>query len=628
MPPKQEKKPGASAVEKDVKKLSKAEKEAAKKAAKTSKQATKSAKSASKKARKDGAISDDEDDIELIMKELAAKDAKRTAVVTESCSQPSPRVNFSVNSINGGELVLFGGEYYDGASNTCFNDLFRFDPKGRKNATALSSSRENVSNAAAVSGGGGGGGGGSGVGGESSSSDPLMSSLGSWKTVSSPNTPSPRCSHQSVLLNSGATLLIFGGEFGTANQFHHFNDTWKLDLASSKWTKLDLKKAPSARSGHRMAAWRNFAVLFGGFHQTLTSDRWFGDLWLFDNRTDLWQEVVFPSTHSLPAPRSGSQFVMLPNKDCAVLYGGYSEVRSTGAEGILVPSKGGKGGGGKGGGGGGGGSGDSNLLFRKSKSVVHTDMWLLRLSPLLLSTPSAPTWERIRAVGIPPSPRVGFTMSTWRDKLILFGGVLDKEGGATDEGEEVGPVKPTTGGDVVAKKGAHSAKKGSDEIVRSAFYNDMYSFDLGRKRWYKLDLKKKKLSTRGEEKVKTRRRQGEGEEGEDNEEEEEEDNEEEEEEDDDDDDIDHQKGPTNGGGKPSLVEDLALYYYQDGKLVRMEDDEEEGEGGDVIAGAADGVSSDVAGAVDGVSSDVAGAVDGVSSDVAGAVDGEIGRAPV
>ena len=68
-----------------------------------------------------------------------------------------------------------------------------------------------------------------------------------------------------------------------------------------------------------------------------------------------------------------------------------------------------------------------------------------------------------------------------------------------------------------------------------------------------------------------------------------------------------------------MVEDLALYYYQDGKLVRMEDDEEEE--GDVIAGAVDGVSSDVAGAVDGVSSDVAGAVDGVSSDVAGAVDG-------
>jgi len=213
-------------------------------------------------------------------------------------------------------------------------------------------------------------------------------------------------------------------------------------------------------------------------------------------------------------------------------------------------------------------------------------------------------------------------MSTWRDKLILFGSVLDKEGGATDEGEEVGPVKPT-GGDV-AKKGAHSAKKGSDEIVRSAFYNDMYSFDLGRKRWYKLDLKKKKMSTRGEEKVKTRRRQGEEEvveeeevEEEDNEEEEEEDN------DDDDDDIDHQKGPTNGGGKPSMVEDLALYYYQDGKLVRMEDDEEEE--GDVIAGAVDGVSSDIAGAVDGVSSDVAGAVDGVSRVTLNCSSGDVGN---
>jgi hypothetical protein len=572
----------SSVSEKGIeKKLTKAEKEAAKKAAKSSKQASKSAKSASKKARKDGAISEDEDDIELIMKELAEKDAKKTSIVSEYCFQPSPRVNFSINAINGGELVLFGGEYFDGASNTCFNDLFRFDPKSKSipELKTMTESKKIVSTTSISS---------SSSGASISSSDLShhhhhpSHSLGIWRIISSPNTPSPRCSHQSVLLNSGSTLLIFGGEFGTANQFHHFNDTWKLDLATSKWSRLEIKKSPSPRSGHRMAAWRNFAVLFGGFHQTLTSDRWFGDLWLFDNRTDLWQEIIFPTSHSIPAPRSGAQFLVLPNKDCAILYGGYSEVRSTGTEGGSVVKSGTKG----------SGSGDSNLLFRKSKSVVHTDMWLLRLSPLLLATPTLPTWERIRAVGIPPSPRVGFTMSTWRDRLILFGGVLDKEGtsgngeGDEEEEEEEGRVD---GSGKPSQVKIH--KKGADEIVRSTFYNDMYSFDLGRKRWYKLDLRKKKSVKEGKEggttRVTSKKRKDDvdvnkketlgGDDVEDEIDLENEEEEEEEEEDDEDDDEDELGHKALTGGKKSAVDDLALYYYQDGKLVRMEEEEEEEE---------------------------------------------------
>lgn len=38
---------------------------------------------------------------------------------------PSPRANFTVTSLPTGDMVLFGGEYFDGQDAKCFNELFR-----------------------------------------------------------------------------------------------------------------------------------------------------------------------------------------------------------------------------------------------------------------------------------------------------------------------------------------------------------------------------------------------------------------------------------------------------------------------------------------------------------------------
>lgn len=40
-------------------------------------------------------------------------------------SPPSPRANFTVTSLPNGDMVLFGGEYFDGLDTKCFNELFR-----------------------------------------------------------------------------------------------------------------------------------------------------------------------------------------------------------------------------------------------------------------------------------------------------------------------------------------------------------------------------------------------------------------------------------------------------------------------------------------------------------------------
>jgi len=60
---------------------------------------------------------------------------------------------------------------------------------------------------------------------------------------------------------------VFGGEFTSPNQerFHHYKDLWRCELATNQWEQLNLKGAPSARSGHRCALYKSKLVLFGGF---------------------------------------------------------------------------------------------------------------------------------------------------------------------------------------------------------------------------------------------------------------------------------------------------------------------------------------------------------------------------
>lgn len=186
-----------------------------------------------------------------------------TVTVTE---RPSARANFSLCALPSGELVMFGGEFNDGRSNTCFNDLYRFTPGPHGSYGA-----------------------------------------GEWRQVSSPATPTHRCSHQAAVVGNAAMFVICG-EFASNSQFYHFNDTHRLELSTNKWSRVESRRGPSARSGHRVVAWRNSVVLFGGFHQSWTQEKWFGDLWVLDCRVGQWAEVAFPGTALVPSARSGHQF--------------------------------------------------------------------------------------------------------------------------------------------------------------------------------------------------------------------------------------------------------------------------------------------------------------------------------
>lgn len=46
--------------------------------------------------------------------------------------QPSPRTNFSLTTLPSGELLLFGGEYYDGEDTIVYNGVFRYVMRKRE----------------------------------------------------------------------------------------------------------------------------------------------------------------------------------------------------------------------------------------------------------------------------------------------------------------------------------------------------------------------------------------------------------------------------------------------------------------------------------------------------------------
>lgn len=138
-----------------------------------------------------------------------------------------------------------------------------------------------------------------------------------WRKFSSPTQPGPRAAHQMVgTVAGGGRLWVHGGEycewgpraavpahrpssltsnphqlhrikrtppsllswtrdsldvletalmllFATHRSFYHYHDLWSYSIESQSWERWETKVRPSARSGHRMAVYKNFIFLFG-----------------------------------------------------------------------------------------------------------------------------------------------------------------------------------------------------------------------------------------------------------------------------------------------------------------------------------------------------------------------------
>uniref|UniRef100_G3UZ63 Kelch domain containing 4 n=1 Tax=Mus musculus TaxID=10090 RepID=G3UZ63_MOUSE len=153
------------------------------------KTAAKMEKKVSKRSRKE------EEDLEALIAHFQTLDAKKTQVTETPCPPPSPRLNASLSAHpEKDELILFGGEYFNGQKTFMYNELYIY------------SIRKDT-----------------------------------WTKVDIPGPPPRRCAHQAVVVpQGGGQLWVFGGEFASPDgeQFYHYKDLWVLHLATKTWEQI------------------------------------------------------------------------------------------------------------------------------------------------------------------------------------------------------------------------------------------------------------------------------------------------------------------------------------------------------------------------------------------------------
>ncbi|KAL2809663.1 putative kelch repeats protein [Aspergillus granulosus] len=336
-------------------------------AAKQSKKADKKEKKSKTKGR--DADSDAEDaDLDAILAQYAEEQARFLKVTEVVSEPPSPRSSATVlaSPSNRNELLVYGGEYFDGTVATFFNNLFVY-----------------------------------------------LIDRGEWREVTSPNSPLPRSGHAWCRGGNTGGVYLFGGEFSSPKQgtFYHYNDFWHLDPSTREWSRIETKgKAPPSRSGHRMTYYKNYIILFGGFQDTSQQTKYLQDLWIYDTSKYTWFNPTLSTASQKPDPRSSFSF--LPHESGAVLYGGYSRVKvSTGVG--NKPTKGGA----------------QRMTMKPMVHQDTWFLRITPPAPEApASTPPTIRWERRKKPANSPNPaRAGATMAYHKGRGIMFGGVHDVE---------------------------------------------------------------------------------------------------------------------------------------------------------------------------------------------------------
>jgi hypothetical protein len=359
-------------------KKDKKSKSAEQKARVLAKQSKKAAKGEKKVKVKGAAHEDDSDaddlDIDAVLASYAQEQAKFLKVTEQSCDAPSPRSSCTVlaSPSNRNEILIFGGEYFDGTLATFFNDLFIY-----------------------------------------------LIDRGEWRHITSPNSPLPRSGHAWCRGGNSGGIYLFGGEFSSPKQgtFYHYNDFWHLDPSAREWNRLEGKgKGPPARSGHRMTYFKNYILLFGGFQDTSQQTKYLQDLWIYDCQKFVWHEAKLPPATQKPDARSSFSF--LPHDLGAVLYGGYSRVKAA-----TIAGKQGKG-------------GPQRNVLKPLIHQDTWFLRIMAPGPeAAASTSPTVRWERRKKPANPPNPtRAGATLAYHKGRGIMFGGVHDVE--ESEEGIE------------------------------------------------------------------------------------------------------------------------------------------------------------------------------------------------
>lgn len=341
---------------------------------------------------------DEENDIDALLARFKLEDdANNSVAVHENCQPPSARVYASVVPINEKEVIMFGGEWLDPKEDTMhvYADLYILNTHSLQ-----------------------------------------------WKQIVSPRGPLPRTSHQAVVAKS--YMYVFGGEFTSRNhdKFRHYSDLWRIDLSTYVWEQVLVKgNSPSPRSGHRMVAYKNVIILFGGFYDSGKTTKYYNDLWVFDLDLLTWEKKEGGNS---PSPRGGCQLALHQETGTMFVIGGYSVRKSTTAH--LKHGK----------------KGDDEE--EDDKGIVHDDIWALDVKNWM--------WQKVKKEGMVPSPRTSFGLAVQasKGKAILFGGVFDQEG--------------------------------TGDKMYSELFNEAYQFNMNSRRWFPVSVRppKQKNTTKEENK--------------------------------------------------------------------------------------------------------------------------------
>eukprot|EP00216_Chloropicon_sp_CCMP2111_P004920 CAMPEP_0198241542 /NCGR_PEP_ID=MMETSP1446-20131203/6337_1 /TAXON_ID=1461542 ORGANISM="Unidentified sp, Strain CCMP2111" /NCGR_SAMPLE_ID=MMETSP1446 /ASSEMBLY_ACC=CAM_ASM_001112 /LENGTH=529 /DNA_ID=CAMNT_0043924397 /DNA_START=48 /DNA_END=1637 /DNA_ORIENTATION=- len=241
-----------------------------------------------------------EDDIQSLLAQIALQEkGNKTCKVLDDVAPPSPRCNCTFTAVGSQaaagsqgssakhDVILYGGEFYDGRKTYVYGDLYRYSAK-----------------------------------------------KGTWSLVQGVKPPKPRSGHQSFVHRG--YFYTFGGEYTSPNQknFNHYRDLWRLDLSGTwEWEQLSLKGGPSARSGHRIVLAKGTAVLFGGFYDTGKDMKYYNDLWTLDIDNLKWASHGQPGQLA-PSPRSACQMFADEAQGKVYVHGGYSKVAGDSKDGL------------------------------------------------------------------------------------------------------------------------------------------------------------------------------------------------------------------------------------------------------------------------------------------------------
>lgn len=368
----------------------KVNKQAAKRASKDAKK-LKQEKKAAKKHNKQLGEGGKNDDLDAILAQIEAEEkeqeTKSKTTIVNFKTEISPRAHFTAIPLsNGAEVVIFGGEYYNGTHVQVYKELFRVNlMKFGKNVDNKDTNlTKSVVNETCLE-----------LNLDYSSSSSLPNKIidddhnvtnNSIRQLITPKSPRPRCSHQSVFFNN--CIYMFGGEFATKDSFIHYGDLWRLNCKTWLWEEVKTTgKPPSVRSGHRMVVYRGHIICFGGFHDSFREIRYFNDLYILSLKTLKWEKVTYEYNDIHPLPRSAPIFHCFESLQGAFLFGGYAK--------------------------------------SSDKGKVYTDSWWLDLQPLAKG--QKPKWEAIVKKGSYPLQRSGMSSAVYKQQLYVFGGVHDED---------------------------------------------------------------------------------------------------------------------------------------------------------------------------------------------------------